>query len=164
MDVDLNIVKELRQKTGAGVMAVKKALDESGGNSDKAEEILKEQGLANALKKSGRDTSEGAIQSYIHAGNKIGALVELKCETDFVARTDDFINLAKDLAMQVAAMGPSFISKDEEGADKVSEEEILMSQAFIKDSSITIEDIIKSMISKVGENINISRITKFDLS
>ena len=164
MSVDLNIVKELRQKTGAGVMAVKKALDESGGDSNKAEEILKEQGLANALKKTGRDTSQGAIQSYIHAGNKIGALVELKCETDFVARTDDFINLAKDLAMQIAAMGPLFISKDEEGADKASDEEILMSQAFIKDSSITIEDMIKSMISKVGENINISRITKFDLS
>mgnify|MGYP001166187287 FL=1 len=164
MDVDLSIVKELRQKTGAGIMAVKKALDESGGNSDKAEEILKEQGLANALKKSGRDTSQGVIQSYIHAGNKIGALVELKCETDFVARTDDFINLAKDLAMQVAAMGPLFISKDDEGADKASEEEILMSQDFIKDPSITIEDMIKSMISKVGENVNISRITKFDLS
>ena len=164
MDVDLSIVKELRQKTGAGIMAVKKALDESGGNSDKAEEILKEQGLANAIKKSGRDTSQGVIQSYIHAGNKIGALVELKCETDFVARTDDFINLAKDLAMQVAAMGPLFISKDDEGADKASEEEILMSQDFIKDPSVTIEDMIKSMISKVGENVNISRITKFDLS
>ena len=164
MDVDLSIVKELRQKTGAGIMAVKKALDESGGNSDKAEEILKEQGLANALKKSGRDTSQGVIQSYIHAGNKIGALVELKCETDFVARTDDFINLAKDLAMQVAAMGPLFISKDDEGAGKASEEEILMSQDFIKDPSVTIEDMIKSMISKVGENVNISRITKFDLS
>ena len=145
-------------------MAVKKALDESGGNSDKAEEILKEQGLANALKKSGRDTSQGVIQSYIHAGNKIGALVELKCETDFVARTDDFINLAKDLAMQVAAMGPLCISKDDEGADKASEEEILMSQDFIKDPSVTIEDMIKSMISKVGENVNISRVTKFDLS
>ena len=88
----------------------------------------------------------------------------MKCETDFVARTDDFVNLAKDLAMQVAAMGPLFISKDDEGADKVSDEEILMSQAFIKDPSLTIEDMIKSMISKVGENVNISRITKFDLS
>ena len=164
MEVDLNVVKELRQKTGAGVMAVKKALDESNGDADKAEEILKKQGLANALKKSGRATSEGVVQSYIHAGNKIGSLVELKCETDFVARTDDFVNLAKDLAMQVAAMGPLFISKDDEGADKVSDEEILMSQAFIKDPSLTIEDMIKSMISKVGENVNISRITKFDLS
>ena len=117
MEVDLNVVKELRQKTGAGVMAVKKALDESNGDADKAEEILKKQGLANALKKSGRETSEGVVQSYIHAGNKIGSLVELKCETDFVARTDDFVNLAKDLAMQVAAMGPLFISKDDEAAD-----------------------------------------------
>ena len=164
MDVDLNIVKELRQKTGAGVMAVKKALDESGGNSDKAEEILKEQGLANALKKSGRETSEGVIQSYIHAGNKIGAMVELKCETDFVARTEEFINLSKDLAMQVAAMSPSYIYPDDEGAKDSAPEEILVSQSFIKDPSITIEDMIKSMISKVGENVNISRITKFDLS
>jgi len=164
MEVDVNAVKELRQKTGAGVMDVKKALVKAEGNSSKAEEILKEQGLANAMKKSGRDTSEGVVQSYIHAGNKIGALVEIKCETDFVARTEDFINLAKDLAMQVTAMSPSFISKDDEGAKEAASEEILMSQAFIKDPSLNIEDMVKSMISKVGENINISKIAKFDLS
>ena len=132
--------------------------------SKKAEDILKQQGLSNALKKSGRETSEGVIQSYIHAGNKIGAMVELKCETDFVARTEEFISLAKDLAMQVAAMSPEFIYAEDEGADKSSPEEILISQSFIKDPSLTIEDMIKSMISKVGENIKVSKIIKFDLS
>ena len=109
MDIDVKKVKEVREKTGAGIMAAKKALEDSSGDVDKAEEILKEQGLSNAMKKSGRETSEGVIQSYIHAGNKIGAMVELKCETDFVARTEEFIELTKDLAMQVAAMSPTYI-------------------------------------------------------
>ena len=116
MEIDVSKVKELREKTGAGVMAAKKALEESNGDVTKAEDILKKQGLSNALKKSGRETSEGVIQSYIHAGNKIGAMVELKCETDFVARTEEFITLTKDLAMQVAAMSPKFIYPEDEGA------------------------------------------------
>lgn len=164
MGSDVNTVKELRQKTGAGVMAVKKALDESNGDIGKAEEMLKKQGLANAMKKSGRETSQGVVQSYIHAGNKIGAMVELKCETDFVARTDDFIALARDLAMQVAAMTPSYISRDDEGASEAPDDEILLSQSFIKDSTVSIEEKVKEMIAKVGENVKISRIIKFDLS
>ena len=164
MEIDVSKVKELRDKTGAGVMAAKKALEESSGDVAKEEDILNQQGLSNALKKSGRETSEGVIQSYIHAGNKIGAMVELKCETDFVARTEEFISLAKDLAMQVAAMSPEFIYAADEGADNSSPEEILISQSFIKDPSLTIEDMIKSMISKVGENIKVSKIIKFDLS
>ena len=164
MEVNINTVKELRQKTGAGVLAVKKALDETKGDIEAAEKILKEQGLATAMKKSGRDTSQGVVQSYIHAGNKLGALVDLKCETDFVARTEDFIKLAKDLAMQVAGMAPTYISKDEDGAAEAQDDEILLSQAFIKDPSLTIEDMVKEMISKVGENIKVSRIIKFDLS
>ncbi len=164
MEIDVSKVKEVREKTGAGIIAAKKALEESSGDVSKAEEILKQQGLSNALKKSGRETSEGVIQSYIHAGNKIGAMVELKCETDFVARTEEFINLSKDLAMQVAAMSPSYIYPDDEGAKDSTPEEILVSQSFIKDPSITIEDMIKSMISKVGENIKVSKIIKFDLS
>ena len=164
MEIDVSKVKELREKTGAGVMAAKKALEESNGDVTKAEDILKKQGLSNALKKSGRETSEGVIQSYIHAGNKIGAMVELKCETDFVARTEEFIALTKDLAMQVAAMSPKFIYPEDEGASDSSSEEILISQSFIKDPSLTIEDMIKSMISKVGENIKVSKIIKFDLS
>jgi len=164
MEIDVSKVKELREKTGAGVMAAKKALEESNGDVTKAEDILKKQGLSNALKKSGRETSEGVIQSYIHAGNKIGAMVELKCETDFVARTEEFITLTKDLAMQVAAMSPKFIYPEDEGASNSSSEEILISQSFIKDPSLTIEDMIKSMISKVGENIKVSKIIKFDLS
>tara|TARA_B110000438_G_C15766010_1_gene629646 strand:- start:1067 stop:1561 length:495 start_codon:yes stop_codon:yes gene_type:complete len=164
MEININTVKELRQKTGAGVLAVKEALDETKGDIEAAEKILKEQGLATAMKKSGRDTSEGVVQSYIHAGNKLGALVELKCETDFVAKTEDFIKLAKDLAMQVAGMAPTHISKDDEGASEAQDDEILLSQSFIKDPSITIEDMVKEMISKVGENIKVSRIIKFDLS
>ena len=164
MDIDVNKVKEVREKTGAGIMAAKKALEDSNGDVDKAEEMLKEQGLSNAMKKSGRETSEGVIQSYIHAGNKIGAMVELKCETDFVARTEEFIELTKDLAMQVAAMSPIYIYPEDEGAEKTPPEEILISQSFIKDPSLTIEDMVKSMISKVGENIKISKIIKFDLS
>ena len=164
MDIDVKKVKEVREKTGAGIMAAKKALEDSNGDVGKAEEILKEQGLSNAMKKSGRETSEGVIQSYIHAGNKIGAMVELKCETDFVARTEEFIELTKDLAMQVAAMSPNYIYSEDEGAEKASDEEILISQSFIKDPSLTIEDMVKSMISKVGENIKVSKIIKFDLS
>ena len=164
MDIDVNKVNEVWENTGAGIMAAKKALEDSNGDVDKAQEILKEQGLSNAMKKSGRETSEGVIQSYIHAGNKIGAMVELKCETDFVARTEEFIELTKDLAMQVAAMSPLFIYPEDEGAEGTSPEEILISQSFIKDPSLTIEDMVKSMISKVGENIKISKIVKFDLS
>ena len=164
MDIDVKKVKEVREKTGAGIMAAKKALEDSNGDVVKAEEILKEQGLSNAMKKSGRETSEGVIQSYIHAGNKIGAMVELKCETDFVARTEEFIALTKDLAMQVAAMSPNYIYPEDEGAENASDEEILISQSFIKDPSLTIEDMVKSMISKVGENIKVSKIIKFDLS
>ena len=164
MDIDVKKVKEVREKTGAGIMAAKKALEDSNGDVGKAEEVLKEQGLSNAMKKSGRETSEGVIQSYIHAGNKIGAMVELKCETDFVARTEEFIGLTKDLAMQVAAMSPNYIYSEDEGAENASDEEILISQSFIKDPSLTIEDMVKSMISKVGENIKVSKIIKFDLS
>ena len=164
MDIDVKKVKEVREKTGAGIMAAKKALEDSNGDVDKAEEMLKKQGLSNAMKKSGRETSEGVIQSYIHAGNKIGAMVELKCETDFVARTEEFIELTKDLAMQVAAMSPTYIYPEDEGAVNANDEEILISQSFIKDPSLTIEDMIKSMISKVGENIKVSKIIKFDLS
>ena len=164
MDIDVKKVKEVREKTGAGIMAAKKALEDSNGDVGKAEEVLKEQGLSNAMKKSGRETSEGVIQSYIHAGNKIGAMVELKCETDFVARTEEFIELTKDLAMQVAAMSPNYIYSEDEGAENASDEEILISQSFIKDPSLTIEDMVKSMISKVGENIKVSKIIKFDLS
>ena len=164
MDIDVKKVKEVREKTGAGIMAAKKALEDSNGDVGKAEEVLKEQGLSNAMKKAGRETSEGVIQSYIHAGNKIGAMVELKCETDFVARTEEFIELTKDLAMQVAAMSPNYIYPEDEGAENASDEEILISQSFIKDPSLTIEDMVKSMISKVGENIKVSKIIKFDLS
>ena len=126
------MVKELRYKTGAGVMDSKRALDEADGDQAKAEQILKEQGLADAAKRAGRETSEGLVDSYIHPGNRIGALVEVNCETDFVAHTDDFKDLAKNLAMQIAAMSPLYIDRDsipEDAADDakdVGDEQLLL--------------------------------------
>ena len=165
MDIDVKKVKEVREKTGAGIMAAKKALEDSNGDVGKAEEILKEQGLSNAMKKSGRETSEGVIQSYIHAGNRIGAMVELNCETDFVGRTPDFKELAHNIAMQVAAMSPIYLNEEDIPSDeKRNPEEIcLMKQAFIKDSSKSIGDLILEVRAKVGENIRIGRFQRFGL-
>ena len=106
------LIKELRGRTSAGVMDCKRALDESNGNVDKAEELLKEQGIASAAKKAGRDTDQGLIETYIHSGGRIGAMVEVNCETDFVARTQEFSDLAHDIAMQVAAMNPQTVEEE----------------------------------------------------
>ena len=167
MDITAEMVKKLRMKTGAGIMAAKKALEASEGNFPKAEQALQKQGLALAAKKAGRDTSEGVIQSYIHNGSRIGALVEVKCETDFVARTKEFIELSKNLAMQIVAMNPLYLDRDSVPTDVETEpasEEILLEQAYIRDQSLTVEDNVKELVSKVGENIRISRFTRFDLS
>lgn len=170
------LVKELRQRTGAGVMDSKRALDEAGGNLEKAAEILRQQGLAKAEKKMGRQAAEGLIHSYIHAGGRIGSLIELNCETDFVARTDDFRSLAHDLAMQAAAMPPRFISEaeisDEERQAGISEfgdekrfleSAVFMSQPFIKEPRRTIEDVVRDAIAKVGENIVVRRVARFEV-
>lgn len=113
MDISATMVRDLREKTGAGMMDCKKALAESGGNFEKAVDYLRQKGLATAAKRAGRVASEGRIGSYIHAGAKIGVLVEVNCETDFVAKTDDFQNFAKDLAMQIAASNPFFVRREE---------------------------------------------------
>jgi len=113
VDISATMVRDLREKTGAGMMDCKKALAESGGNFEKAVDYLRQKGLATAAKRAGRVASEGRIGSYIHAGGKIGVLVEVNCETDFVAKTDDFQNFAKDLAMQVAASSPLFVRREE---------------------------------------------------
>ena len=167
MQITAEMVKKLRLKTGAGIMASKKALENSNGDFSKAEEALQEQGLALAAKKAGRDTGEGIVQSYIHTGGRIGALVEVKCETDFVARTTEFIELSRNLAMQIAAMNPVYVDRENIPNNLDTEpgsEEILLEQAYIRDQSLTIEDIVKEVVSKVGENIVISRFTRFDLS
>ncbi len=155
------LIKELRERTSAGVMDCKKALDESNGNVDKAEQILKEQGIASAAKKAGRDTDQGLIETYIHSGGRIGAMVEVNCETDFVARTKEFSDLAHDIAMQIAAMNPSTL--EENNTDAESDNSSLLQQPFIKDPSKNIQELINETVGKLGENIRVRRFKRFSL-
>ena len=158
-------VKELRDQSGAGVMDCRKALLEAEGDIRKALEILKEEGLLKAQKKAGRVVTEGLVEAYIHCGGHIGAMVEVNCETDFVARTEEFKELAHNLAMQVAAMPPQFISKDEvpKESDIEPEAACLLLQPYIKDTAKTVQDVIIETIAKVGENIKVNRFTRFEL-
>jgi elongation factor Ts len=157
-------VKRLREETGAGVMDSKRALEESNGDFDAAKEILRQQGIASAAKRAERETREGLIDAYIH-GDRIGALVEVQCETDFVARTDTFRTLTRDIAMQVAAMNPAAIDIDDVPDDAVGtkEDNALLMQTFIKDGSKTIGDLVQEAIAQTGENIRIARISRFEL-
>ena len=191
--IPATLVRELREKTGVGFMECKTALAEVGGDMERAITRLREKGLASASKKMGRMASEGLVVSYIHGGGKIGVLLELNCETDFVAKTDEFALLAKDVAMQVAATNPSYIGRDEvpqavleneraifraqvatsgkpeavidrivQGRlEKFFREVCLLEQAFIRDPEVTIEDRIKGVIAKVGENVVIRRFCRY---
>jgi len=158
MPTTTELIKSLRDKTGAGIMECKRALDE-GGTLDEAEQLLKKWGLATAEKKAGRETSQGLIDSYIHAG-RIGAMVELNCETDFVARTDDFRTLVREVAMQVAATNPSRISGEEESNDG---DVPLLDQPYIRDPGKTVQVLLNETIAKVRENIVIRRFARFEL-
>jgi elongation factor Ts len=195
-EISAKIVKELRDKTSAGMMDCKKALQEAGGDFAKAEEALKKKGLATAAKKSGRIATEGIVEAYIHMGGKLGILVEVNCETDFVARRSEFQELARSIAMQIAACPqvqyinaadiPTEIAerekkiemekddlgnKPKEIKEKIVEgriqkklkEMVLLEQAFIRDSSITVDDLVKKNISTLGENIQIRRFERFVL-
>lgn len=146
-------------------MSCRNALLETKGNMEKALQILKGQGLLQAQKKAGRSTSQGIIEAYIHIEGRIGAMVELNCETDFVARTEEFKELAHHLAMQVAATRPQFVSTEEvpEGADIEPETVCLLLQPYIKDPDKTVEDIIVETIAKVGENIKVNRFARFEV-
>lgn len=126
MEVTATAIKDLRERTGAGMADCKKALTEVGGDMDKAIDYLRAKGLAKAAKKAGREATEGAVVSYIHAGGRIGVLVEINCETDFVARNEDFIAFTKDVAMQIAAMGPSYVRKEEVPADAIEKEKAVL--------------------------------------
>ena len=159
MDISASAVKELREKTGAGIMDCKRALQDASGNMEKAAEALRQKGLTKHLKLAGRTASQGVIESYIHTGGRIGALVEVNCETDFVARTEEFRTLARELAMQVASMNPSTPGT----MDDESDENALLNQEYIRDSRKTIRDLIKETIGKVGENIQISRLVRFEV-
>ena len=195
-EISAKIVKELRDKTSAGMMDCKKALQEAGGDFAKAEEALKKKGLATAAKKSDRIATEGIVEAYIHMGGKLGILVEVNCETDFVARRSEFQELARNIAMQIAACPqvqyineadiPADVAEREKKVEmekddlgnkpagikekivegriqKKLKEMVLVEQAFIRDSSMTIGDLVKQNISTLGENIQIRRFERFVL-
>ncbi len=188
-------VKELRERTGAGIMDCKKALQETNGDMEKAVVYLREQGITAAEKKAGRATKEGKVEAYIHAGGKIGVLVEVNCETDFVAKTDDYKYLCRELAMQVAAANPSYLDREDVPEERINtEKEILETQArnegkpdkviekivtgrmnkfyqevclleqlYIRDTDMTIRDLVNQYIAKLGENIVVRRFCRFQL-
>jgi elongation factor Ts len=192
-EISASLVKQLRERTGAGMMECKKALIEANGDLGEGETVLRKWGIASAGKKSSRTTKQGTVGSYIHAGAQLGVIVEVNCESDFVARTDDFQELVRDLAMHIAAADPQFIRKEdvteavlakekeiqkaravnegkpEKVAEKIVEgrmakfyEEVcLLEQPFVKENTMTIDQLIKSKIAKLGENITVSRFARF---
>ena len=151
--------------TGAGIMDSKRALEEADGDVEAAQKILREKGIASAAKKASRDTNEGLVEAYIHSGGRVGAMVELNCESDFVARTEDMKSLAHDVAMQVAAMSPKFVDEDEipEDEEASPQEVCLLRQPFIRDNELTVQDILNETIAKVGENVRVRRFSRFTL-
>jgi elongation factor Ts len=165
VQISVTLIKELRERTNAGVMDCKNALLETGGDLDKASDILQAQGWAKAEKKAGRIASQGLVEAYIHPGGRLGVLIEVNCESDFVARTDEFKTLAHNLALHVAAAAPQFISAEEipENADLDPKAVCLLEQPFIKDESKTLSQIIAETISKVGEKVTVRRFSRFKL-
>lgn len=193
MKVDISFVKELRKKTGLGVIECKKALEEAEGDIEKAIEILKKKGIEISQKKAERETTEGVIGAYVHTNGKIGVLVEVNCESDFVARNSEFQELVKNLALQITATNPQWIDVNsvpekviteqkeiikEQYKDKPSEvlekiiegklkdfykEKVLLEQLFIRDDTITVKEYVNSKIAKLGENIKIRRFARFEI-
>ena len=193
--ISSDTVKELREKTGAGIMDCKRALADSGGDLEKAIDLLRQKGLSAAAKKASREAKEGLVSSYIHGGGKIGVLVEINCETDFVARNSEFQELVKDIAMQIAASNPSYVRREDVPADVLERERsiykiqakesgkpehvldkivegkvekfyletCLLEQPFVKDPSVTINDMVQQKIAKIGENIIVKRFTRYQL-
>ncbi len=150
MKIDPKEVQRLRTETNAGVMDCKRALEDARGDFEKAKVLLKERGLASVAKKSGREAKEGTVSSYIHANGRIGAIVEIASETDFVARSEEFQKLAQEIAMQVAAMSPKSVDE-------------LLAQAYIRDASKTIKDLVTTLAVSVGENVLVRRFQRFAL-
>ena len=165
MKISTDMVKELREQCGLGVMECRNILLEVDGDIKKAVEVLKQKSLYTANKRRERVASQGLVEAYIHTRGRVGALVEVNCETDFAAHTDEFKSLAHDLAMQVAAMNPQFVSAEEapEGADIETQVACLLLQPFIKNTDMTVQDIINETIAKVGENIRVSRFARFEV-
>lgn len=150
MNISLDLLKKLRNDTQAGVSDCRQALEDAKGNYDKAKKLLMERGVEKAAKKEGKETSQGIIEAYVHQG-KVGVLVEIRCETDFVARTDEFKSLAHEIALQVCSMNPKNVAE-------------LLAGAYIRDPKLTIADLIKQTVAKVGENITVTRFTRLALS
>ena len=195
MQITPTMIKDLREKTGAGIMDCKEALTAADGAMEEAIDFLRKKGLQAAAKRAARNTQEGVVGSYIHGGGRLGVLVEVNCETDFVARTDDFQELVHDLAMQVAASNPLYLAREDipdetvtkerhiyeeqarasgrpapalpkivEGRlEKYFQEVCLLDQSFVKDPSLTVQDLIKAKIAKTGENITVKRFVRFQL-
>ena len=195
MEISIELVKDLRQRTGAGVIDCKAALQEAQGNMEAAIDYLRRKGLATAAKKAGRIATDGLVASYIHAGGKMGVLVEINCETDFVAKTEDFQTFVKNIAMHIAAANPQYIRREEipeevlereraiyrtqaqdsgkpqKVIDKIVEgkmerffsEVCLLEQTYVRDSDLTIKELLDAMIAKVGENVTIRRFARFQL-
>ncbi len=170
MKTTTDSIRELREQTSCGVIECKKALEESKGDFTKAKEILLKRGLEIAAKKAGRAAKEGRVEAYVHLGSKIGVLVEVNCETDFVARNEDFCQFSKDVAMHIAAMSPQYVKKDDVPAEKLSaaadqaqflKEICLLEQPYVKDPKLTIQDYLNQLIAKIGENIRIGRFIRF---
>jgi elongation factor Ts len=195
VEINAKMIQELRGRTNAGMMDCKEALHEANGDTEKAVDFLRKKGLATALKRAGRQTSEGVINSYIHAGGKIGVLVEVNCETDFVGRTDQFKEFVKNVAMHIAATKPLGIGREDIAEELVKREEeiyraqakemgkpdkildkivqgkmekfyresCLLEQQYVKDTDLTIQDLIHEMVSKTGENITVGRFVRYQL-
>jgi elongation factor Ts len=194
-EIKATMIKELRARTNAGILDCKEALREADGDMEKAVDCLRRKGLATALKRAGRETTEGVINSYIHAGGKIGVLVEINCETDFVAKTDEFKEFVKNIAMHIAATRPLGVGREDVSEDIIKREEdvyraqaletgkpekildkivqgkmekffkenCLLEQQYVKDTDLTIQDLIHDMVSKTGESISVRRFTRYQL-
>lgn len=166
MQITTAMIKELRELTGAGVMDAKRALEQTNGDMKQAAALLREWGAAAAAKRADRETKHGVVEAYIHAQGRIGVLVELNCETDFVANTEDFRGLARNVAMQIAAMNPLVMTPDDRTAEmegSPDEEICLVSQPYIRDGSRTIGDLVKEVVAKTGENIRVRRFERYEL-
>lgn len=195
MEITTEMIKTLREKTGAGILDCRKALEESGGNLDTAMNFLREKGLATATKRANRNASEGVVELYTHGNGRVGVMVEVNCETDFVGRSDAFRNLAHEIALQIAASSPDYILEADIPADvieretkiatakakedgkpdsilpriiegalkKYKDEFVLMNQAYIRDESITLQELVNQNIAALGENIIVRRFARYAL-
>lgn len=193
--IDLNLIQQLRDRTGVGMMDCKKALQEADGDIEKAIELLRKKGAAVALKRADKETSEGLVQCYVHPGSRVGVMVELNCETDFVANTADIKQFANDLCLHIAALKPLYLSPEEVDSKFLEHEKdilreqlvssgkpekmlnqilegklqkmytdiCLLKQAFVKNDQLTVDDVLKELIAKTGENIKIRRFARFEI-